>query len=102
MKIKTGVKVSGIQPEMTLALMVIHGILMSHGQELVITSVKEGPHSKRSRHYIGYAVDVRSRDIEPDSIPLVESQMQSALGAEYFVQFERNHFHIQFNGSNTT
>ena len=99
MKIKAGVQVGGIQPEMTLALMTIHGILMKHGQELVITSCTDSQHSSKSRHYIGYGLDLRSRDVPEADRELVVQEMRDALGAEYYVAFEVHHFHIQFNGS---
>ena len=99
MKIKAGVQVGGLQPEMTLALITVHGILMKHGQELVITSATDSKHSNKSRHYIGYGLDLRSRDVPEGDRDQVAKEMGSALGFEYYVAFEVDHFHIQFNGS---
>ena len=99
MKIKSGVQVCGLQPEMVLALMIVQPILVSYGQELVITSATDSQHSKKSRHYIGYGLDLRSRDIPENAREPVAQEMSAALGSEYYVAFEVHHFHIQFNGS---
>jgi hypothetical protein len=99
MKIKAGVQVGGLQPEMTLALMIVEPILKFWGQELVITSATDSQHSNMSRHYVGYGLDIRSRDIKKESGDAVVREMQTALGNEYYVAFEVHHFHLQFNGS---
>ena len=99
MKIKSGVQVGGIQPEMILALMVAEPILEDYGQDLVITSCTDSQHSKNSRHYIGYGLDLRSRDVQTSDISLLVDDLKLALGSEYYVAFETHHFHIQFNGS---
>lgn len=84
---------------MILALTVVHGILMKHGQELVITSCTDSQHSKNSRHYVGYGLDLRSRDVPVEAREDVAQEMSAALGSEFYVAFEVHHFHIQFNGS---
>ena len=97
MKIKKGVRVGGLQPEMILAIMIVEPISVSFGQDFCITSALDGKHSKTSRHPLGFAVDVRSRDMTDDA--RAGLAMQEALGDEYFVLVERNHIHIQFNGT---
>lgn len=99
MKIKKGVRIIGLKPEMNLCLMIIEPITEKYGQELVITSGTEGKHSPTSRHYLGYGVDIRCRDIPKPQIPEAVIDMQESLGAEFFVLFEGNHIHIQFNGT---
>ena len=99
MRIKAGVPVGGIQPEMTLALMIIEPILLKHGQELVVTSCTDSQHSNNSRHYIGYGLDLRSRDVPEAARERVAQDMRDVLGAEYYVAFEVHHFHIDFRGS---
>lgn len=99
MELKQGVQLAGMQPEMLIALLVITPILSKNGQELVITSAVDSKHSRKSRHYIGYGIDVRSRDIPEDAIETVTAELSSALGSEFYVAFEKDHFHIQFNGT---
>jgi hypothetical protein len=101
MRIKPGVQVGGLQPEMILALMIVEPILESYGQELVLTSVTDSEHSDMSRHYVGYGTDIRSRDARRAgfNVTEIEDKMSAALGDEYYVKHEVHHFHLQFNGS---
>jgi len=87
---------------MVVALMIIEPILRLYKQECVITSGTDSKHSKNSRHYVGLAVDVRTRDIDPEDIYDCEEEIRHSLGSEFYVAFERNHFHIQFNGTTPT
>jgi hypothetical protein len=96
-KIKPGVQVGGLQPEMVLALLIIEPILAEFDQETVITSATDSQHSAKSRHYIGYGLDLRSRNVT--DIAACEPLLQSALGPEYYIFHEVNHWHLQFNGS---
>ena len=99
MKIKPGVQLSGIQPEMLIGLMVIEPMFSAKGVDLVITSCTDSEHSNMSRHYIGYGLDIRTRDFDPDDLIPFEQELQLALGAEFYLKFEVNHYHLQFNGS---
>ena len=99
MKIKSDVQLMGLRPEMIIAMMIAEPILERHGQEIVITSGTDSKHSKNSRHYIGCGIDLRSRDIDPDNIDACEAELKEALGKEFYCAFERDHFHIQFNGT---
>jgi len=97
MKIKQGARVAGLKPEILLALQIIEPITESFGQELVITSGVDGKHSKNSRHPIGYAVDIRTRDMtDPQRCTFA---IKEVLGGEYVALFEHDHIHIQFNGT---
>ena len=97
--IKPGVSISGIKPEMVLCISIVHTILESHNIDAVLTSCTDGTHSKNSKHYLGYAIDLRSRDCDQADCPAIASDMQEDLGDEFLVIFEKDHFHIQFNGS---
>lgn len=96
MKIKTGVRLTGLQPQMVLAAIIVDGVYQRYGQELVITSGVEGSHSETSRHYAGLAIDCRTRYFDPDDIPTIKAALEEALGDDYLVLFEGNHFHIGF------
>ena len=99
MRLKRGVKVQGLQPAMLLALMVAESAFQSRAIELVITSALDGHHSARSKHKLGFAVDLRTRDMPPGDTALnLAGQIKSALGGEYYVLLESDHIHIQFNG----
>ena len=96
--IKPGVKANGLKPEMVLAYAIAKSILEAHGQPAVITSLCDGRHSRQSRHYIGMAMDLRTRDLEANDKRKVADLIADALGDEYFVLLEDTHLHLQFNG----
>lgn len=96
MKIKEGVKLTGLQPQMVMAAIVINDVYQRNGQELVITSVIEGDHSKHSRHYLGYALDCRTRYFDKHHIPAIVDELREALGDDYYVRDEPSHIHVSF------
>lgn len=97
MKIKEGVRITGLKPEIVLAATIVDSVYRKYGRELVITSGVEGSHSKTSRHYLGYAIDCRTRFFLENQIPQVHREIVAALGDDYYVEFEGNHFHVQFS-----
>ena len=100
MKIKPEVSLLGLKPEMIVALIVAEKIIDSYGAQSVITSGVEGEHSKpSSKHYLGYALDLRSRDVPEDERKDCANDISISLGSEFYCAYEKNHFHIQFNGS---
>jgi len=96
--IKPGVRLIGLQPQIVLAYVICEPILKAHGQPAVITSLCDGRHSRQSRHYIGMAMDLRTRDLEANDKRKVADLIADALGDEYFVLLEDTHLHLQFNG----
>ena len=102
MKIKSGVRLTGLQPQMVLAVFIAEKVYQKYGVECVITSGVEGKHSGTSRHYLGYAIDLRTRDFNPADIPKVLEELKEALGDDYYVAFEVNHFHISFKPKTIT
>ena len=102
MKIKSGVRLTGLQPQMVLAAIIAEGVYRKYNVEFVITSGVEGNHSGTSRHYLGYAIDTRTRDFRHAHIPKVLRDLKEALGDDFFVIFEKNHFHISFKPKTIT
>ena len=97
--IKQGAKIAGLQPEMVLAYVIVAPIMLKYGQPMVLTEGTGGEHSKTSRHYIGYAIDIRNRNIKDEDKDQAALDIQEALGTEYVVVLHKTHIHIQFNGS---
>jgi hypothetical protein len=95
MQIKTGVALSGMSPEIVLAVMIIKDILNDHGQEVVITSGVDGKHRVSSAHYTGRAVDLRIWDLKDKDRCI--TKMRAALGRDYDVVLESNHIHLEFD-----
>ncbi len=97
MKFKKGVKINNIKPEMVTALIVIEAIYLKYGVELVVTACTDGKHSKGSLHYVGYAIDTRTRNfLTDDIINQVADDIREALTDEFDVVVESDHLHIEF------
>jgi hypothetical protein len=83
---------------MVLAAQIAESIYLMHGApKLVITSALEGRHKEGSRHYSGYALDLRIWDIPHGHVPMIVSELKAALGADYDVVLEADHIHVEFD-----
>ena len=94
--IKSGVDISGIRPELVLGFLFVQPIFAKHGVDMVITSVKDGKHGRASLHYVGQAGDLRSRDLKPADWELVAEEIKIALGPQFDLVLEPDHFHLEF------
>lgn len=100
MRIKRGVSLLGLQPQMVIAAIIVEQVSNDYGQECWITSNGDGVHSSpRSRHYIGFAVDFRNRDVPQRKKQAMADEIQKRLNSEFYVKLESTHIHVQFNGS---
>lgn len=98
MILKKGVLITGVQPEIVLAIIIIEPICDELGVDLVITSCRDGEHSKNSKHKLGFAIDIRTRDLQDQEKIKLAQDIRAALTSEFFVLLEGDHIHIQFNG----
>lgn len=97
MKRKEGTRISGISPEIVLALILTERVFQRFGAELVITSITDGTHSANSLHYKGLAFDARTRDIEKSKLKDLAEQVHAALGDEFDVVLEDDHLHVELD-----
>ncbi len=97
MRLKAGVKISGLQPEILFGIIIIKEVFRDYGLEFTLTSVTDGKHMVSSRHYIGQAADVRSRDIPEELIPQLLKTMKERLGECFDIVFEGDHFHLEYD-----
>ncbi len=97
MKIKEGVRLQGLQTEMILALMIAEKIWESHGQEIVITSATDGPHSNMSLHYCGRALDFRTRYFVINVREIVFEELKESLSSEFDVVLHKTHIHVEYD-----
>lgn len=93
MRIKSGVRLLGLRPEVVLALQVADTILALSGADLVVTSAIDGTHTRASLHYTGCAVDLRRPAIRAAEIV---QELKEALGADFDVILETDHVHCEF------
>jgi len=98
-RIKPGTRVFGIRPEMVIAIMIAEGVWGLQDAELVLTSVIEGHHMYKSKHYDGSAIDARSKNLA--DAPKAVLELKTRLGVDYDVILEdkgkpNEHIHMQF------
>jgi hypothetical protein len=92
-QLKPGVRAAGVRPEIVLALRVAEGIWKTQGQDLVVTSLTEGNHSRTSLHYAGAAADLRIWNLDAEQ---ARQELAEALGDDYDVVLETDHIHCEF------
>ena len=91
-----GAKVNGIQPEMILAFVIIASVYDNYGVKCVITEGTGGKHSEGSLHYVGLALDFRTRDMTDKMAEVLVMKIKEALGDQYDVVLEKDHIHVEF------
>jgi len=93
-RLKEGVRIHGVRPELIIGMIVADSIYKQYNQELVITSIADGKHVERSDHYHGAAFDCRTRYFGEDEKESVQWALQAALGQDFIVILESNHMHV--------
>jgi len=115
MRIKAGVKMQGVRNEIMMAANIANDVWKKYGEELVITSGREGKHRHQGGHAKGDALDLRTRYFSKEQIPKVVEDLKKALWddsdivnygkklkpgdsqeSEYLVVFEGNHIHMEY------
>ena len=97
MKLKRGVNVTGIQPEMLIGLIVAMAVYAGLEYDFIITSITDGKHSKSSRHYIGGAIDIRTRHLSKEVAQIARDRIAKALPNDFDVVLEKSHLHIEYD-----
>jgi len=64
---------------------------------LTITSVTDGRHSNGSLHYVGKAIDIRSRHLSLEKRQEILGRLKRALGPSFDCLIESSHFHIELD-----
>ena len=94
-----GARLTGARPEIVAVMLVAVGVYDRHARDCVVTSVTEGKHRKGSLHYVGSAVDLRTRHLpggaSGSDAQAVGDQLRAALGPDFDVIVEKNHVHIE-------
>ena len=97
-KIKEGADVYGLQYIMWRAIYSIEKLFHFAKLDLVITSGVDGHHSSGSLHYVGLAVDIRTRELN-DAYKMFE-QIKEILPDAYDVVYHKTHIHIEYQPKN--
>lgn len=97
--LKVGVRIDLVKPQIALAFAVIQAIYAHFGEdECVITSGNDGSgvHMVGSKHFEGYAIDLRLPK-QGAKWSIIHKTMKDALGKEFDVLFEKNHYHVEYD-----
>jgi hypothetical protein len=97
MRIKPGVKLAGVQPQLFFAATIVENELFP----VIVTSGVGGNHRFGSDHYKGCAVDLRSKHLELSDRQKQDLavDVEDVLGDEFLCLFEgagtpNEHFHL--------
>lgn len=104
LRLKPGVTLLGLQPQMVVALIAAHSLYDKRGAECVITAGNDGTHSDTSEHYAGRALDLRTNNLPdpPRDAPAIVNELTKALGRDYQVLFEGDHIHMAYKPKRPT
>jgi hypothetical protein len=107
MRIKPGVDLRGLRPQMVIAALVAERLYATQGADadLMITSGREGTHMSGSLHYVGLAIDIRlpgsftgqTSAVAKAKAKTMVADLIAHLGAQYDVVLEVDHIHIEFD-----
>jgi len=69
---------------------------------VTVTSVNEGPHKSGSLHFVGKALDIRSKYYPPDKVAEVVAAFKAEYDREYDLLWENQgqpneHLHLEFD-----
>jgi len=96
LKLKKGVNPSQIKPELNLAVTVALSIWSRQSEPvLIITSITDSQHGNASLHYIGYAIDIRIRELHSNPKDLSDA-LRDSLVSDYDVILEKDHIHLEY------
>jgi len=96
MKLKQGVKIAGVRPELLMGLMVANSIIAyEFNADMIITACTDGTHMAGSKHYVGQAVDIRIGNLS-DPVAVV-SRLKFELEELFDVVLERDHIHFEYD-----
>ncbi len=89
------VNMDGVDGSILYALSIVEPIMKKYG-DFVVTSAKDGQHSKKSLHYVGLAFDFRTWALADHHVRMtVFDTIKTALGRDYDVIDEGDHGHIE-------
>lgn len=94
---KDSVRFEGVSSAIVLAIVRAVDIYETYGADCWITSLNDSTHMIGSRHYVGTAVDLRTRTLSDRDVATVASLLRDALGPAFDVVLESDHLHIEYD-----
>lgn len=80
---------------MAFAISSVHDTLKEEGYDCVITAGVDGKHSAGSLHYVGLALDFRTRHIPNADLERIRAKIASRLSSQFDFVLESDHFHLE-------
>ena len=97
MSIKDGAEVNGLRVEMLVAWVTAEKVYSQLNVDCVLTEGTGGKHGVGSLHYVGLAIDLRTRNFLNTRIEKeVADEIRERLGSQYDVVLEDDHIHIEY------
>lgn len=97
LRLKPGVRVHGLCPEIVLALIAAHAAYQQRGADCVLTAGIDSTHKRGSLHYAGRAVDLRTNMLKPGEAQAIAVELQDALGPDFDALLETDHLHLEWD-----
>lgn len=90
--------VLALRPQMAQALPAIDKANKDTvGREAIVTSGTDGVHGHDSLHYVGLAIDIRTRDLTKKQTEWLAAKLREVLGKNFDVVIEKDHIHIEYD-----
>jgi hypothetical protein len=98
--LKPGVRITGIRPELLIAVMAAERVFDHAGHDLMLTACIDGKHMAGSLHYSGLAVDIRTKNVPATDVPELITRIKACVGGDFDVILEADHIHVEFQPKN--
>lgn len=95
--LKEGVDIKKVQPEIVIGIAIVASCFADLKYHCTVTACRDGKHMEGSLHYKGFAVDIRSRDIRNENGAALMATCKEALGAQFDLVIESDHWHLEFD-----
>ena len=86
-----------MQTEIMLGAMIAKTCFNDHGYQFIITAITDGSHMEGSKHYIGQAIDIRTRHIPEDFRQTIVDDLRRRLTIDYDLVLHSTHLHLEFD-----
>lgn len=95
--LKPGVSLKGLKTEILFGVIILAGILREMGLRLTITAGTDGKHSEGSLHYVGLAVDIRTRDMTKEQALKAIAAFKERAEQQFDIVLEATHIHLEYD-----
>lgn len=87
----------GVNPKNLTIMAAVANVAQLDELSLTVTSGTDGKHMKGSKHYVGDALDIRTRGLDQAQVMLVATHISERLGNGYDVVVEKDHIHVEYD-----